>query len=468
MTSRRVVAPAPPSLARARRAAVAGLLVTLALAASSAVAFAQTSSKPDAPRILVTSDDQRESYMARANIWQERRPPSPRALVDGPPMTAAGDRVVAGVGGASRTALNPPAGIPCAFETKGDDMGGKTPKFTCKTPGGQSIRVKYFSGDPDQGNREVFAEVVTTRLFWALGFHVDAVYPITVSCQDCPEDPMKGTGHRAARRYLGVTEARFEGALILSKRDTDQGWKFGEVEDAIGETPAGTPRMRQQAHFDALRLLAAFVQHGDRKAENQRLACLGALDLAAGEVRSLQEREDDQDDEEEDDDEDDDEDDGPGPPALFEREGAVACRRPVLMIQDLGATFGSSGKMTSKSDKLHLESWAKRGVFERPDEGAGEKSETCKVDVTVAFTAGGNAKASAPVSEAGRQLLARQLARLTDAHIRALFEAGRVEAMDEEMEWTDPATKRTYSGVGAWVAAFKHKRAEIVNARCGK
>ena len=48
-------------------------------------------------------------------------------------------------------------------------MGGKTPKFTCRASDGRSIRVKYFDGDPQSGNREVFAEVVATRLFWALG-----------------------------------------------------------------------------------------------------------------------------------------------------------------------------------------------------------------------------------------------------------------------------------------------------------
>jgi hypothetical protein len=41
----------------------------------------------------------------------------------------------------------------------------------------RSIRVKYYSGDPEHGNREVFPGVVTTRLFWALGFNADVVSP---------------------------------------------------------------------------------------------------------------------------------------------------------------------------------------------------------------------------------------------------------------------------------------------------
>ena len=68
---------------------------------------------------------------------------------------------------------------------------------------------------------------------------------------------------------------------------------------------------------------------------------------------------------------------------------------------------------------------------------------------------------------AGRQLLAGLLGRLTDAHIRALFEAGRIDQLGEPAEWRDPATKQAYTGIDAWVAVFKHKRKEIADARCG-
>ena len=59
------------------------------------------------------------------------------------------------------------------------------------------------------------------------------------------------------------------------------------------------------------------------------------------------------------------------------------------------------------------------------------------------------------------------LASLSDAHIRALFEAGRVDQLGDRFEWRDPATKQVSTGVDAWVAAFKHKRAEISAKRCG-
>jgi hypothetical protein len=172
----------------------------------------------------------------------------------------------------------------------------------------------------------VFAEVIATRLFWALGFPADRVYPITVNCKDCPADPMHGTGPKAARKFLGVTEPHFAGELILSHSNPDQGWKFGEIEDAIAALPDGPDKVKRKTEFDALSLLAVFLQHGDRKAPNQRLVCLGDLDESAGDVHSL-----------------DDNDAALAVQALFERSGATACGAPAAVIQDLGSTFGSSG-----------------------------------------------------------------------------------------------------------------------------
>jgi hypothetical protein len=393
------------------------------------------------PRVIVTTARQRDAYLATARVWQQRDLPSPAAIVEGPPFARG-----------TRAQLNPPGGIPCTYESGGAQMGGKTPKFTCRAADGRSIRVKYFDGDPRTGNREVFAEVVATRLFWALGFEADRVYPLTVNCQDCPADPMHATGPRAARMLLGVTEPPFPGLLILSKADVDQGWKFGEFEDAINAMPAGPDRDRQRMYFDALRLLATFVQHGDRKPEQQRLVCAGDAALDAGDVHDLST------------------DDGNtfSIPALFERPGATSCRTPVAMIQDLGATYGSSGKVTTRTNKIHLESWAGRRVFKPAVDETGKKGPACRLDITAAFTAGGHAKASAPVGEAGRQFLADQLARLSDAHIRALFEAARLDALGDKVAWTDPKTRQVLQGLDAWVGAFKQKREQISSARCGE
>ena len=57
-------------------------------------------------------------------------------------------------------------------------------------------------------------------------------------------------------------------------------------------------------------------------------------------------------------------------------------------------------------DKIHLESSSKRRVFRPAVDEAGKKAPACRLDITAAFTAGGHAIVSAPVSETGRKFLA--------------------------------------------------------------
>jgi hypothetical protein len=432
--------PTPRSTTLKHRVLYQGATAAAILAAVAAVAAVSAQEPPAAtPTVLVTSSGQRTAYLAAATLWQERELPSPEALVEGPP----------GNPGGSRAQVNPPDGVPCTYEAGAAGMGGKTPKFTCRTADGRSIRVKYFSGDPVKGNREVFAEVVATRLFWALGFPADRVYPITVNCKDCPADPMHGTGPRAARKYLGVTEPHFTGSLILSRTNPEQGWQFGELEAAIGGLPAGPGAATQRAHSDALSLLAVFVQHGDRKPANQRLVCAGNLDPGAGDIDSLG-----------------DGDAGRTVAALFERRGLRACGTPLALVQDLGSTFGGSGVRASK---IQLSSWGKRPVFLPPPPRTIPRggATVCRGNLVASFDAGDQSGTEPRISEAGRAMLAGLLASLSDAHIRALFEAGRVDQLNERMEWRDPDTKHTYTGIDAWVAAFKHKRQEIADMRCG-
>jgi hypothetical protein len=406
-----------------------------ALAATTAVlAAGGQSAAPRKPSAMVTSAAQRRAYLANATIWHDRATPSPEQIVEGP----------TGLGVAGRAQLNPPDGLPCTWKSGGGTMGGNTPKFTCTTAAGVSLRVKYFDFDATRGNREVFAEVAATRLFWALGFDADAVYPITVNCIGCPANPMTGKGPRANRKYIGVTEAFYVGTPVLSTANMDEGWRFGDLDSAIDSLPDGPLKAKQRAHFDALSLLGVFIQHGDRKPEQQRLVCRSDVDIRAGSLRTL----------------------GGNqrtavPLALFERAGASACSTTVATVQDLGATFGGSGSLwNSKAD---LDGWASRKVFL----SAGDERSPggCRGDVSAILRSGTGARTDPKIGEAGRNLLATLLVRLTDAQIRALFNAARFDAVDSGDRWTDPAGK-TFSGLDAWVAVFEHKRAQIVAARC--
>jgi hypothetical protein len=146
--------------------------------------------------------------------------------------------------------------VPASFE-------GKSPKFECAAPGDDRLKVKYGAD-----NGEVYAEVAATRLFWALGFGADRVYPVRISCHGCPADYQgKADPARTVLVDPASVERRFEGTPLGT--DENSGWTWPEL-DLIDEHAGGAPR----AHVDALRLLASMLQHTDSKAENQRLVLL--------------------------------------------------------------------------------------------------------------------------------------------------------------------------------------------------
>ena len=69
--------------------------------------------------------------------------------------------------------------------------------------------------------------------------------------------------------------------------------------------------MRDSARICALTLLGVNIQHGDRKPEQQRLECRGALDPRAGELKDR----------------------GNKGAVFFERADATACSEPVIALR---------------------------------------------------------------------------------------------------------------------------------------
>jgi hypothetical protein len=65
------------------------------------------------------------------------------------------------------------------------------------------------------------------------------------------------------------------------------------------------------------------------------------------------------------------------------------------------------------------------------------------------------------ISEAGRRFLADLLLQLTDQQLQDLFQVARIDRRSRKPNSSAPPTS-----VDEWVAAFKHKREEIVHARC--
>jgi len=374
-----------------------------------------------------TSPESRAAYLAHAEIWREPQGLSPAELLDGPagtfPFTfeqAASD-----------------SGIACTYAQPGRELGGKSEKFRCRTADGRNLRLKYWDVESQKGNREAFATVAASRLMWALGFSTIPAESVTVVCSGCPENPHEGAGTPRTRRYVAMLEAAWPLPVILSGDNKDQGWSWHELDSAIRSLPQGPDRTRQRTHFDALTLLGVFLQHGDRKNEQQALYCSGPVDTDAGTVVPSK---------------------STAPPMLVERPGASACPAPAVGIVDIGATFGSAGRTSSETTaKMNLAEWEKKHVFLKTGDA------TCRGDITISLKAGHDGEGNPPISEEGRLFLLEQLHRLTPDHVKAIFRAARVDQLQPRD--AHPSSD-SVNAVDAWTAAFQDKLRQIEAQHC--
>ena len=407
-----------------RVARLVNLVVLAAILFSGGHVVGQVES-PEIAYIRTSNHQARLDYLGKAVIWQDPGRKTPEDILNGQPGRFPFDFAEA----------TSPEGLPCEFVQPGRQLGGKTQKFICRGPNGQTARVKYY--EPPHGNREIFGSVASTRLMWALGFDADAVYPVRVNCIDCPKDPWTGRGDRSSRVLTSVIEARFQGTLILSGHNSEEGWTWAQLDHAIQNLPAGEFRDRQRTHFEALTLLGVLIQHGDRKSSQQRLVCRGEINFEAGDVHPASSS------------------DGSGwtLPALFERRGEMACKEPVVTVQDAGATFGAAGAFTDRiTSKMSLKHWASKPVFrDAPD------STECVGELSISLHSGAPGEPHQLISEQGRQFLLEQLKRLDDAHLKALFTVAQVEVLGDENRYEDPDSGTVHTGVDAWVTVFKKK-----------
>ncbi len=291
--------------------------------------------------------------------------------------------------------------VTCEYVEK--QLGGHSPKFVCETSPGHEVRVKY-----GPRNAEVFGEVLSTRLFWALGFPANRMYPVRVRCHGCPKDPTESPemAGEVTEFDPAAIEQRLPGRPMETK--SDSGWKWSELEDIGPEAPPG-----ERAQRDALKLLAAFVQHTDNKSANQLLFCPKGAEV-----------------------------------------GRTGCRHPLLMVSDLGLTFGHAALLNKNKDSVSLATWAQVPVWK---DGA-----QCVAELKGSLT---GSLSDPKIGEAGRAFLARLLVQLTDAQLRDLFETARVKRRSSDPS-SDPGKDAPPGSVNEWVTAFKLKRAQIVDQRC--
>jgi hypothetical protein len=277
---------------------------------------------------------------------------------------------------------------------------GASPKFACVTGKDDRIKVRY-----GVDNGEVYAGVAATRLLWALGFGADALYPVHTICRGCPRE-LHGDGASApgeTRFEIAGIERKMPGVEIESP--DGPGWAWPEL--AFVDPAAGSV---QRTHRDALTLLAVMIQHSDNKTQQQRLIC---------------------------------------PDEEKAKHELAACEKPVMMIHDVGLTFGRANLFNRQTvGSVNLEMWSQTPIWKDP--------KRCVGNLAAAQT---GTLTDPVISEAGRTFLADLLTRLTDAQIRDLFTVARF------------ADKPVNGGAGrttvdAWVGAFKHKRDEITSVTC--
>ena len=341
---------------------------------------------------------ERRSILQRAQVWR--------------PIDTAAVNLLTGPRASDGFAFD--LQVACDYHYPDKPLTGVTPKFECALqPGAKDIvKVKY-----GEDNGEVFAEVAATRLFWALGFVVDRMYPVSVLCRNCPADPFKeGKEEWHLGKSVNNTTRLFKLATIERGVEGEEvevrgyeGWAWPEL-DLVDEESGGSPR----AHVDALKLLAVFVQHVDNKPEQQAIVCT-----------DRRERRD--------------------------REGNATCASPVLAVKDLGSTF--AGARLIAYQKMKLDSWRDVPIWRDP--------ATCQGDLSRSVT--GNLEHPV-ITEAGRRFLATRLSMLSDRQLHDLFTAARVERRgDTTKDANGPSRPVT---VQDWVEAFKAKRAQIVNHQC--
>ena len=375
--------------ATVRGCSLTGLLAVSACSGDSpaTVAEVKATAKPSG----TVMDDERAmrhrgEALAAARVWTPPPVPIGQAnLRDNP---------------AGPSSAHPDQELACRFTP--EPVNGTTPKFHCELPGGEVVKVKYGSANP-----ELRAEVAATRLLIALGFGADGVYVVKrVLCAGCPTFPFQSlkclekTGMKSAcfagginyRRVVNFDSAVIERKLAGKKIEgtPDQGWGWFEL-DKIDPARGGSTR----AEVDALRLMAVLLAHWDNKAENQRLVC---------------------------------------PPGAEGLENT--CSKPLAIMQDLGSTFGPV--------KVDLNNWRKYQLW--------ADSKSCRVSMkNLPF--GGATFADRQISNEGRLLLLGWLEQLSDQQLRDLFEGSRITEFDQ--------VSAAGRNAEVWVSAFKEKVRQI-------
>lgn len=267
---------------------------------------------------------------------------------------------------------------------------GTTPKFHCSVPGvtddeGNLIRYKikpHFKGQStDKRNGEIYGEFLSSRFSKALGFFADNEWVADVRCPDCEKS--------LTRSFQGASFSPFQpaaGVELSLGRGIDVNCNSKDAASLAETLQKLSQNSATRAQVDAFKLWLAFIDHGDTKTDNHKIACLKAK--KNGNARVCE----------------------PG--------------EAVFYVGDMGSTFGFS---SASEKKARLDSWSKKN----PITVSGGRC-----------TANAKSVGDTNIGEAGRKLLADGLQRLLDAEkqnqtITRVFAASRNAERDRPAaEWS--------------------------------
>jgi hypothetical protein len=368
--------------------------------------------------LLIPRPDERRNYIRQAKVWVK-----PAWISENFEFSNDLD-VYSGGPAKSKDKLLVNDQVICKMteETAKDQGSGKTPKFKCllmEDKDGTPTLVLSKKGKTDDikvkygvDNAEIYAEVIATRLLWALGFGADRMFQVdNVICYGCTEEPFKDRrvdpnslihprimfGNAIERKmdgldmiYRNPPQSNRPGNGLVH-RYPEQGWEFNELMSSLPK--AEKEKYDEKTKRDALRLLAIFMQHVDAKSSNQRMICeneeLDSNGKCQGRIR--------------------------------------------LILQDVGATFGG-GTLIDKLriSKVELEHWSEKAIW--------GNAKNCMANLGLS---GDLSLMSPQISEEGRQFLSRLLVGFSSGpegrkRVEDLFRAAKIERRDGTVAlWTE-------------------------------
>ncbi len=322
-------------------------------------------------KLGIVSKAERDEYVTRASLWR------PESSLNVPAMDFK-------VGPYEKMKYAPEELVTCSYVPmkeayESGKPNGMSPKFKCRDAKGKEFKVKYGGG-------EVMAEVAASWVLTAMGSYSDRMYPVRLNCPDCPSDPFKSEKDRGA-------------------------WKQGQqvtIEDKIGERIEFKPNtgigfdefhnLPDRVEAEALSGMAQFLSNSDNKAPNQAIACQ-KKDVAAG------------------------------------ASGKAVCTNPVVLLQDMGISFGGRG--IYHNSRMNFEKWAKEKMWDDPRACIMHLNSTHTSSLTGIDSTGRDLH---QIGEKARQMMLSRLSMLSRAQLIDIFTAARAplrEPNHTAEEWAD-------------------------------